>query len=161
MSDQTTELVNRLREHADRDNCVSHNWGGALFDAGQDCADAADLIERLDADAACELSEKESLKLEVDRLQLLAADYGGQLTAAHTALTSAMRDPGVPARVRSVCQMALECNGVALDANVPAGTPAAGASSGGETTGVTLAPTDGKDPTPPHLLKQGYRSGHT
>lgn len=43
----TADLVSRLRVHADRDNCVSHDWGGDYHDAGEDCMQAADEIERL------------------------------------------------------------------------------------------------------------------
>lgn len=43
----STDLVARLRAHANRDNCVSHDWGGEPVDAGEDCEAAADEIERL------------------------------------------------------------------------------------------------------------------
>ena len=48
----TTEVVARLRAHAARDNCVSHNWGETPLDAGCDCSDAADELERLEREKA-------------------------------------------------------------------------------------------------------------
>ena len=43
----TTDLLSRLRAHIDRDQCVSYDWGEPKHDAGQDCADAIEEIERL------------------------------------------------------------------------------------------------------------------
>lgn len=43
----SSDLVVNLRAHANRDNCVSHDWGGEYHDASEDCAQAAEEIERL------------------------------------------------------------------------------------------------------------------
>jgi hypothetical protein len=51
----------------------------------EDMQKAIDEIERLDADAACEKAEKESLKLEIERLRAALADAEANYTRWHQA----------------------------------------------------------------------------
>lgn len=52
-----------------------------MLRVSQLCIEALDEIERLDADAACERAEKESLKLEVERLRARVQELGVILSA--------------------------------------------------------------------------------
>ncbi len=113
MSNPTTELVVRLREHADRDNCVSHDWGGALFDAGQDCSDAADALERLTSELA--LAQAVLATRNVN-LALLAEERDAERTKRQQAEHE--RDHAI----EDVAKLAVAIERIAADCPMSAGT---------------------------------------
>jgi hypothetical protein len=75
MTHPTADLVSRLRLHASRDNCISHDWGGEHHDAGEDCEQAADEIERLRVeDEQWDKTSLVEIIRERDQLRNLLAD---------------------------------------------------------------------------------------
>lgn len=63
MANLPADLVSRLRVHANRDNCISHDWGGEHHDAGEDCQQAADAIDRLNERIA-KMEERRRIALD-------------------------------------------------------------------------------------------------
>lgn len=109
-----SDLIAKLRFHAARDNCVSHDWGGEYFDAGEDCENAANIIEQLERDivetpAREVLTSKKEILHELaelrDRLlDTIGNDYARDVENIMAMVESADETPVAPNTITVRCK---------------------------------------------------------